>query len=395
MGGGKEARLSVRFSGVRRKASALARNICGISEEERRMSPQENSLSASRVGSGLDVDTFQSLQTKGRREAVLPLVSAVITTCRRPVLVCRALNSVLNQTYPKMEVVVVVDGPEPYTAEILKSFQDPRLRVIELPVNVGLSGARNAGVLEARGEWVSFLDDDDEWMPDKINKQVGVLAHSDPDTNFVACRSEARGAQYTKIIPSRFPGRQEEWSEYIFRAAEDMLITYLVKRDLVLAVPYTMGLKYNEDSDWLLRARASKGLHPAWLYEPLYIYHCETDLERICNLPPEWDVPYRWAIQNRNVLMTRKAFSYCLLRLCLPQATRSRKPVRNTLSLLHKAISLGNIDVRFCCKFPLACAARFKLYHQLRAACREVWERIASSVRGGRQEVSMVSNSKR
>src|SRR6185437_1348576 len=99
-----------------------------------------------------------------------PLVSAVIPTRNRPALVLSAIRSALRQTWRRMEVIVVVDGPDAETAASLAGVTDARLRVITLPEASGGCAARNAGVQAAQGEWIGFLDDDDEWFPDKIQR---------------------------------------------------------------------------------------------------------------------------------------------------------------------------------------------------------------------------------
>ena len=101
-----------------------------------------------------------------------PLVSVVIPTRNRSGLVVRAVSSALAQTYGDIEVIVVVDGPDQGTAEALERVNDPRLKIVQLPESVGGSDARNAGVKAADGAWVAFLDDDDEWLPEKIQKQL-------------------------------------------------------------------------------------------------------------------------------------------------------------------------------------------------------------------------------
>ena len=102
----------------------------------------------------------------------MALVSVVIPTLRRPKLVLRALASVFKQTYEQLEVIVVVDGPDEDTTDVLRTLNDPRLRVIVNPRSLTAAGARNVGVDHAKGEWVAFLDDDDEWLPSKIEKQI-------------------------------------------------------------------------------------------------------------------------------------------------------------------------------------------------------------------------------
>ena len=95
----------------------------------------------------------------------MPLVSVVIPTLHRPKLVLRAIHSVLNQTYREIELIVVVDGPDKATVAAVRSIEGPRLRLIVNPLIV--AGARNTGADRATGDWIAFLDDDDEWLPKK------------------------------------------------------------------------------------------------------------------------------------------------------------------------------------------------------------------------------------
>ena len=120
-----------------------------------------------------------------------PFVSAVIPTRNRHQLVLRAVHSVLTQTYENLEAIVVIDGPDSVTRSALGAIVDPRLRVVELEHSVGGSDARNRGVREARGEWVALLDDDDEWLPSKIEKQVDVAVHSKFTSPIVPATSSA------------------------------------------------------------------------------------------------------------------------------------------------------------------------------------------------------------
>src|SRR4051794_40599610 len=103
-------------------------------------------------------------------------ISIIIPTRNRPDLVCRAIGSVLTQTYKEIEVIVVVDGPDAATVRALEMVKDSRLKKIVLSENVGPAGARNAGILESKSQWIAFLDDDDEWLPSKLEKQIGAAS---------------------------------------------------------------------------------------------------------------------------------------------------------------------------------------------------------------------------
>src|SRR5215475_4171459 len=102
----------------------------------------------------------------------IPHVSVVIPTRQRPKLLKRALDSVFAQTFRQFEAIVVLDGQDDDTVRALTTIVDPRIRVFVNPHSLTAAGARNVGVSHARGEWIAFLDDDDEWLPDKLEKQL-------------------------------------------------------------------------------------------------------------------------------------------------------------------------------------------------------------------------------
>jgi glycosyltransferase involved in cell wall biosynthesis len=102
-----------------------------------------------------------------------PLVSAIIPTYNRATLVSDAIDSVLAQTYPHLEVIVVDDGSTDGTLDVLTRYGD-RIQVISQP-NAGPGAARNRGMLAAQGEMIAFLDSDDLWLPQKIARQVHLM----------------------------------------------------------------------------------------------------------------------------------------------------------------------------------------------------------------------------
>ena len=101
-----------------------------------------------------------------------PLVSAIIPVYNGAPFIADAIDSVLRQTYPHVECVVVDDGSTDATPEILRSYGG-RVTVVTQP-NCGVSAARNAGVAAGRGVLLAFLDADDIWLPEKLDRQVAV-----------------------------------------------------------------------------------------------------------------------------------------------------------------------------------------------------------------------------
>jgi glycosyltransferase involved in cell wall biosynthesis len=277
-----------------------------------------------------------------------PLVSAVIPTHNRAQMVCRAIKSALNQTYVNLEVVVVVDGPDANIVNLIEGFCEPRLRVVELKETEGPAEARNVGVRAAKGQWIAFLDDDDEWITTKIEKQVALLEGANPSTNFISCRWQEADTGANRALPRTFPQAEEHWSEYIYCRPEFLLpSTWFVKRDLMLAVAFTPGLFFNEDADWLLRARDAAAIVPAFMDDILTIYHNEKSILHMTT-KSNWETMYKWAVGHRNRLLTRRAFSYCLIRQCSPSVGKARTSARTSLFLLREAVSKGDIDFYFC-----------------------------------------------
>jgi glycosyltransferase involved in cell wall biosynthesis len=105
-------------------------------------------------------------------------VSAVIPAFNRRAYICRAIASVIGQTVPVDEIVVVDDGSTDGTADVAESRYGGAIRVIRQP-NTGVAGARRRGILEARGDWIAFLDSDDEWMPER-NRELLAAAERVP-----------------------------------------------------------------------------------------------------------------------------------------------------------------------------------------------------------------------
>jgi glycosyltransferase involved in cell wall biosynthesis len=136
------------------------------------------------------------------------LVSVVIPCYNGSACVPDAIRSVLAQTYPRLEVIVVDDGSSDGSPDVVRSIDDSRVRLVEHDANRGIAAARNTGVDQARGEYVAFLDQDDTWYPRKLEKQVEIL---DRDASggiglvFTAREIVRDGKRYRPSRDLRFP----------------------------------------------------------------------------------------------------------------------------------------------------------------------------------------------
>jgi glycosyltransferase involved in cell wall biosynthesis len=118
-------------------------------------------------------------------EPAKPTVTVIIPTFNRASVVGRAIRSVLVQTCQDWELIVVDDGSTDGTEQGVRSFSDHRIKYIRHERNRGGAAARNTGIRCARGEYVAFLDDDDEWLPEKLEKELEVFRNSDPEVGLV------------------------------------------------------------------------------------------------------------------------------------------------------------------------------------------------------------------
>jgi len=105
----------------------------------------------------------------------MPTVSVVIPTYNRAELLTRAIDSVLAQTYDDFELLVVDDGSTDDTEAVVTAYDDDRVRYLAHETNRGANPARNTGIEAAEGEFVAFLDSDDEWRPRKLEAQLDRL----------------------------------------------------------------------------------------------------------------------------------------------------------------------------------------------------------------------------
>jgi glycosyltransferase involved in cell wall biosynthesis len=273
--------------------------------------------------------------------------------------VCRAVRSALTQTYPNVEVVVVVDGPDETTVAALKSQNDVRVRIVALDENVGGSEARNIGVREAKGEYIALLDDDDEWLPEKLTKQVEIIHRSTHLDLMVACKYINRDGICDAILPSVLPRPNEELSEFLFcrcsvfgaRLGFIQTSTWLIPRHVLLRVPFTLGLKVNQDTDWILRASAALKIQVVFVDEPLAIFYNEKKRARIGSDAAQgkigWTYTFEWAMANRK-LFTRKSFAFFLIIVPCSHALSQGMFRQALLRAAREIITSGQITLRLC-----------------------------------------------
>lgn len=191
-------------------------------------------------------------------------VSVVIPSYRRPDRCRSAVASALAQTWRPREVVLVVDGPYDSGYDGIEDhFADPALIVVRSGRPNGAAEARNIGVRSASSSWIAFLDDDDEFLPAKLERQLGsieasgLLASGDPIVSTTA--AIARCGDRVERWPGRAPRTDEPVEDFFFGLGEKpthhrvlSTCTLLAHRELLLDVP--MRGRAFDDWDWQIRA---------------------------------------------------------------------------------------------------------------------------------------------
>lgn len=200
-----------------------------------------------------------------------PLVSVIVPTYNRANLLGRAIQSVLAQTYPHFELIIVDDGSSDNTEAVVTRFDDPRIRYIRHHKNRGGSAARNTGIACARGEYVAFLDSDDEWLPEKLEKHLRVF-HDDPDCGVVfSAHCEITSDGSSRVYRDQGP---EGW------IYEDLLVSAVVGTTSAVVVKRecfdTAGFfdeRLPSCQDWDMWIRIAKHYRFRRIREPLVRYY--------------------------------------------------------------------------------------------------------------------------
>lgn len=255
----------------------------------------------------------------------------VIPTFSRPDLVTRAVRSALAQSHENIEVIVVIDGPDPATETALAAIDDTRLRVIPLAEQGGAQAARNAGIGAARAEWTALLDDDDEWLPEKIAVQLGLARSAHVASPIVASRLINRTPRAELVMPRRLPADGEPRSEYLtvrrglFHGEGFVQTsTILAPTELWRRVPFQVGLRRLHELDWTLRALGHDDVDLIVAEQPLVLWYTDEDRPRVSFQAP-WQNQLEWLRRSRP-LLTKRAYAALAMSVVSSMAATTHSP---------------------------------------------------------------------
>jgi glycosyltransferase involved in cell wall biosynthesis len=302
------------------------------------------------------------------------VVSVIVPTFNRAPTLERAVASVLAQTYPHLEVIVVDDASTDGSDQVARSIVDQRVRYIRHHENRGAAAARNTGLQAATGHYVSFLDSDDVWLPERVERFVrAVDLDGDAAANTVYYGQTINDDGLKRmVLPRRAKREDESVASYTFRANCDMtMIAIMLRRDLASRVLFREELRRHEDVDFLMRLERV-GVRFRFVPGALALYHREQRADRI-SVAPEPAPSIAWIEGWSSELSPQevRAFNARIVAPLLAVGGQRAKAVRLVLNAAwHRSIYLVDALKHF---------ANFLLPAQVSDRLKVAWGRVSRS----------------
>jgi glycosyltransferase involved in cell wall biosynthesis len=224
-----------------------------------------------------------------------PRVSVIIPTYNRASLITGAIDSVLRQTFTDFEVIVVDDGSKDDTSERLGPDLD-RIRYVR-QANLGASAAQNAGLREARGEWIAILASDDTWQPTKLERQFDAVTRL--GAGFGVCFTDCRFVGNSAMVATAFEeaglrpdeayGPLDDPLRFVWESSYGLYAqSMLARRSLVMqAGGFDENLKYSEVRDLIVKL--SFRTRFCYVAEPLVNIDRTETILRLTTPSTDWD----------------------------------------------------------------------------------------------------------
>ena len=183
------------------------------------------------------------------------LITVITPTYNRGHLISKAIESVLNQTYVNWEYIIVDDASIDNTQEIVESFEDDRIKFIGCKENGGNAVARNVGVNAAQGKYIAFLDSDDEYHPDYLEKALKTLSTAGKGTSFLwsGTKTVAVDGSYSEFI--WIPKTEKTPDQFLYELHVGIGRGFLIRKECFNDLKFDENLRTAVDTDFLIRLR--------------------------------------------------------------------------------------------------------------------------------------------
>jgi hypothetical protein len=210
---------------------------------------------------------------------------------------------------------------------------------------------------------IALLDDDDEWLPTKIEKQLEAAEAATTRFALVVCSFILKTETMESVAPRRLPRQGEPISEYLFGSPRNGFQTsgFFCSRDLMLQQPWRR-LKGLQDIDWFLRATADPNVQLAIVPDVLCVYWTES-IDTITS-KLGWQTCLEWGQSNRS-LMTPRAYSSFVAKVCTPRAASQQAAARDKLLLLCEILWEGSPTLKSLLMFAAYSMLPYKTRRRL------------------------------
>jgi glycosyltransferase involved in cell wall biosynthesis len=247
----------------------------------------------------------------------VPKVSVIIPAYNRANCIQRAIQSVQTQTCKDVEIIVIDDGSTDNTSEVVKSIPDNRIRYIGCKANRGAGAARNEGLKAAKGSYIAFLDSDDEWLPEKLARQVERMDSKPSEIGVCICGAHIiknGNPNDTAVYSPDIRSEHAAFRKFVMGQIMIMTPTVLFRRSCLektgLMVP---EMRRNQDGEFLLRLLCHFGL--SVISEPYVVVHLVVSSSKKVYDAINFALPYR--LQHYKMIRDKLGYWPALQYKCL------------------------------------------------------------------------------
>ena len=249
---------------------------------------------------------------------------------------CEAVDSVLNQTFADLELIICNDASTDHTPSLLNSYHDKRLKVIHNDINCGAGISRDNAIEQAKGDWISFIDADDAWTPDRLQVLLDATKYSDDIMvfdNILECHDTPSGMIPWKPIRGSKPFGIRIHNEITYVSFNNyitsrrLLIKPVVPRNFICSKSIRHGKRPEsmepvEDTDYFLKLLI-QGIRLCYIHKPMYLYRI---------------TPFSAISQTKRHIM---------MKMTLEKAKKSFREDSVEIKAIERKISMVNRDIDY------------------------------------------------
>jgi len=249
----------------------------------------------------------------------------------------RAIKSTIKQTYQNFELIVIDDGStdSEQTKIIIHKFNDERIILISHKTNKNGASARNTGIKEAKGEYIAFLDADDEWLPQHLEKSLAAIKEKSCDLIYSKCL--VKTSNFPDIVMPQYPiKKNEKVGNYLF-CNNGYIATpsIFVKTSCAKKILFNEKLIRHQDYDFLLRYENAKGTITMLNYTGTIVHWENNNIEKKGGT---WEYSLNWAIEYKKYLSIHAYSCFVFKNVILQLLKKKRR--QKAIKILRKHIRI-------------------------------------------------------